>query len=55
MKAQLIEALHTLTALHAPPGFEQPVVRHLRAAFAPLATRCRSPASVSSCAPAHLV
>lgn len=37
MKAQLIETLHALTALHAPPGFEQPVVRHLRAAFAPLA------------------
>jgi putative aminopeptidase FrvX len=30
MKAQLIETLHTLTALHALPGFEQPVVRHLR-------------------------
>lgn len=37
MKAQLIETLRALTALHAPPGFEQPVVRHLRAAFAPLA------------------
>lgn len=37
MKEQLIATLRDLTALHAPPGFEQPVVRYLRAAFAPLA------------------
>ncbi|NJN19042.1 MAG: M42 family metallopeptidase [Oscillochloris sp.] len=37
MKEALIETLGELTALHAPPGFEQPVVRYLRAAFAPLA------------------
>ena len=36
MKQQLISTLRDLTALHAPPGFEQPVVRYLRAAFAPL-------------------
>ncbi len=36
-KEQLIKTLRDLTALHAPPGFEQPVVRYLRAAFAPLA------------------
>jgi endoglucanase len=37
MKAELIALLRDLTALHAPPGFEQPVVRYLRAAFAPYA------------------
>ena len=37
MKDQLVATLRELTALHAPAGFEQPVVRHLRAAFAPLA------------------
>lgn len=37
MKAELITTLRELTALHAPPGFEQPVVRYLRAAFAPYA------------------
>ena len=37
MKDQLISTLRDLTALHAPPGFEQPVVRYLRTAFAPLA------------------
>jgi len=37
MKDQLISDLRDLTALHAPAGFEQPVVRYLRAAFAPLA------------------
>ncbi len=37
MKQQLLAELRALTALHAPPGFEQPVVRYLRAAFAPLA------------------
>ena len=37
MKNELIATLRDLTALHGPPGFEQPVVRHLRAAFAPLA------------------
>ncbi len=37
MKDQLIATLRDLTALHAPPGFEQPVVHYLRAAFAPLA------------------
>lgn len=37
MKEQLITTLRELTALHAPPGFEQPVARYLRAAFAPLA------------------
>lgn len=37
MKSELIATLRDLTKLHAPPGFEQPVVRYLRDAFAPLA------------------
>lgn len=37
MKEQLISTLQELTKLHAPPGFEQPVVRYLRKAFEPLA------------------
>lgn len=37
MKEQLISTLRDLTRLHAPPGFEQPVVRYLRSAFASLA------------------
>ncbi len=37
MKSELIATLKELTRLHAPAGFEQPVVRHLRDAFAPLA------------------
>lgn len=41
MKAELLSTLHDLTPLHAPPGFEQPVVRYLRAAFAPLADEVR--------------
>lgn len=37
VKYQLVASLRDLTALHAPPGFEQPVVRYLREAFSPLA------------------
>ncbi|MBI1802283.1 MAG: M20/M25/M40 family metallo-hydrolase [Chloroflexi bacterium] len=37
MKDQLLTTLRELTALHAPPGFEQPVVRYLVEAFKPLA------------------
>jgi endoglucanase len=36
MKDQLLATLKDLVQLHAPPGFEQPVVRYLRDAFAPL-------------------
>src|SRR5436309_93644 len=36
MRDQLRSTLRDLTKLHAPPGFEQPVVRYLRDAFAPL-------------------
>lgn len=36
MKDQLIASLKDLTRLHAPPGFEQPVVRYMRDALAPL-------------------
>ncbi len=35
MKDQLLSTLKDLVQLHAPPGFEQPVVRYLRDAFAP--------------------
>ncbi len=37
MKPQILSTLRDLTALHAPAGFEQPVVRYLRDAFGPLA------------------
>lgn len=37
MKEALIRQLRAMTRLHAPPGFEMPVVRYLRAAFVPLA------------------
>ncbi len=37
MKQQLVARLRDLTRLHAPPGFEQPVVRYLRDVFKPLA------------------
>ncbi len=37
MKEQLIATLRELTALNAPAGFEQPVVRYLAEAFKPLA------------------
>jgi endoglucanase len=37
MKDQLLATLKELVKLHAPPGFEQPVVRYLRDAFTPLA------------------
>ena len=37
MKSELMATLKDLTKLHAPAGFEQPVVRYLRDAFAPLA------------------
>ncbi|MCW5851497.1 MAG: M42 family peptidase [Anaerolineae bacterium] len=37
MKKDLIATLRDLTRLHAPPGFEQPVVRHLRNLLTPLA------------------
>ena len=37
MKSELIATLKDLTRLHAPAGFEQPVVRYLREAFASLA------------------
>lgn len=37
MKAQLLSTLRDLTSLHGPAGFEQPVVRYLRTAFAAIA------------------